>query len=339
MSDHKLQKIPTQWLDEHDDKAAENGGGDLHGDSKAQGRTSQEFEVIIGTLSKQSSAGPESEGHEGYKVSMISGKKSGERPQDTDRNQYRLSWCRNSLTLTSFDIGSSRFIRKQTLLCVRVGGLAVLGIFAGMWLSERRSTHIQSLLMELFVWDHGLFLLVQPFLVAGSLMAIYLSGDNQAEECNKPSCCWTAVAVSSHVVKTFSVTEVIRLLTLNVAHSLQPPYGELGTKAVFSLGSVFASQRYVLVAVSAIEIIFCATPQHVICIAVVALISACWEALVFVIRGPKPLTERLIVLFGSTGVAAATSAVIVLLSGYLARVQAHLTSESEGNAAASSDAL
>lgn len=332
MSQIALKKVPTQWLDIRDAKAGDDERPAQLAEAQSYSETRlEELEVIMGILSRQTSPKEASLRKRSFTDTVAIDLGASMIVNTADARQVCGGSCVPS-PLTYTHIGASRLIGVYGIIFVRLVCLSGLGIMAGQSFYLRNTVPLHYLLVELFVWLQALFLFLYPFLMFGSFMSVQYPEDFDAfdEDHGSTWSRWNLLASACHAVKTFSVTEVIRLLLLNIIPSMQPSYRYEGTEPMFSLQSVFAIQRYVLAVAAILEVLFSTTPQQTYNIAIVALLSTCWETIMCVIRDPeKPVIERVVIMLGSIAVATATSAAIVLLQAFFSRTSSKLSSSND----------
>lgn len=341
MSQAVLKKAPSPWLDTHDAKAVEYECAAQLAEAQNDLETRlEDLEVIMGTPSRQVSLANSTSGKEGFTNVMKNDLSSSLVINTTETNQICGGSCA-PIPLSHTDIGDSRLIGVSGLIVIRLLCLGCLGIMAGLSFSLRKTAPLEFLLIELFVWLHVLILLLYPFLLLGSIMTMQYPDDDDTnlfgEDYHGKWSGWNLLATACHVVKAFSITEVIRLLISNAVPSMRPFYGQKDAESLFSLLSVFAVQRYLLLVVAITEILFSTTPQQVLNIAIVVLISTCWETIMSVTQNPgKSVGERIVIMLSNIALATATSVVLILLQTLFSRTSSKLSSTSDSDNASSS---
>lgn len=313
MSAHKIYKVNTAWLDSDDDDKSSSSTSTptqtTNPPLPANNNLQQDWETIIGTSSDSSTASfvPHSASSilEKTSKSTISLSDSVVMPNAQVRTGNGMSSSSQPENIPFFppltyaNLGTARLITTRTLLFLRILSIFVLGISAGFSYSLRETIPISVLLREQFPWLHVIFLIIMPCHILCSVMTIrnsHLQGARRPDT----QLVWQFVAIVSQAVNTFSLVEAVRLIVLNLVPKLRPDLHDTSTDAIFLFSSSFAVQRYILVAVSILEMSLSTSPHCPAYLLITVVISAAWEVGAFFSRSTTNVFNvRIGILFGS----------------------------------------
>lgn len=336
MSQTELKKVPTQWLDMRDAKTVDYECTAQVVEAQSNLVTClEDLDVIMGMPSRQTSSAKPSSVKGGFTHAVRNDSSSSLIIGTADTEWICGKSCVPA-ALSYTHIGDSRLIGVSGLIFLRLLCLGSLGIMAGVSFSLRRTAPLDCLLIELSVWLHVLFLLLYPFLMFSCIMTMQYPDEDDIFEENRYGTWsrWNSLATACHVVKALSITELIRLFILNAIPLIQPFHGRKEAESLFSLQSVFAVQKYLLAAVAIIEILFPTTPQQILNVAIVVLISTCWETILYVTRNSgQTVGQRIMIMLASIALSAVVSVAMILLQTLFSRNSSKLSSTTVGVAA------
>lgn len=347
MSEGVFRKLRSQWLDKNDEQPANEFSTSDEGGTNEEAETEQnKWETILGSTSRELSPdGLRSVPQ--YKIDKrcdSNEKESHDSSGQPKSEESCISRCSSgtdqlcplfvnksspSRELHRFQVGSGRFVADKALLTIRILLLCALGISAGSSFSMRSTISISMLITELFPWLHFAFILCYPVLVVFSLKVCHSSLKSQeTQDLAAAKLTWNIVGTVSHLVGTFSVTELVRLLTLNGVPSLRSNV-TVENSTMYSLGSAFAVQRYIMTVVAVLELIFSRAPQRLYNVFLVFLASVFWEGAMSHFRFVgKSAAERGSLVAGSIAVAVGVSALFIYIDHMLAICTSRFSDES-----------